>query len=115
MGKREAAEARGLGEAGATWSGGGEADKAELPGNGRQGRQHSRCRSREAESRCGGCSLRLRFSRNRPNKTLSRKTEQHRSCLRVQVGRMTFQGVFLQIPVLQDYVGHVQAHMPVTW
>lgn len=85
MGKREAAGANELREAGVTGSSGGEADKAELAfpssnmGNGLQGRQDSCCRSREAECPPWGRSLWLMFaktesSRNRLNKTLSRKT-----------------------------------------
>lgn len=80
MGKRGAAGASGLGEAGATRSSGGEADKAELvspsstTGKGSQGRRDRRCRSREAECPPWGRSPRLRLSmtegsRNRLNKT----------------------------------------------
>lgn len=86
---------------------------------GLQGSQHSCWGSREAECWHWGRSLWLRFSmadssRDRLNKTLSRKACTESILPWVQVGWMTFQGVFLQIPVLQDYVGHVHEHMPVT-
>lgn len=92
MGKGEAARAGGLGEAAATQSCGGEADKAELPfpssntGNGLTGKpgqlleEPGSCSAAQSASAgVAPCGCRLRFSmaegsRNRLNKSLSTKT-----------------------------------------